>query len=95
MTLYLDDTEIGSTTVDANGNWELVLGMSVEPGDHILRVLAGSPDASGTGAAGDAGNLIESQRIPVKVQAMTLPVTGGTWSKPRACQWLWSACCWR
>ncbi len=95
VTLYLDDTEIGSTTVDANGNWELVLGMSVEPGDHILRVLAGSPDASGTGAAGDAGNLIESQRIPVKVQAMTLPVTGGTWSKPRACQWLWSACCWR
>jgi len=70
--VYDDGSLVGTATADAQGDWSLVPGEPLEPGERAVTAVA-SDDAGGTSAPSGA--------VTLTVVVEHLPVTGGSWSE--------------
>jgi hypothetical protein len=70
--VYDDGRLVGTATADAQGDWSLVPGEPLEPGERAVTAVA-SDDAGRTSAPSGA--------VTLTVVIEHLPVTGGSWSE--------------
>jgi hypothetical protein len=70
--VYDDGSLVGTATADAQGDWSLVPGEPLEPGERAVTAVASD----------DAGRAsVPSGAVTLTVVIEHLPVTGGSWSE--------------